>query len=107
MTPGRRSSAPGGRSADARPRAQAGDVVGVHVYGVPPNLVGGEGDGVGLRDEDASAAYIDDCGVAADGGAKQDARIAVLDAGEEAGQDVGWQLAGPQHQGSSLQRSMT
>jgi len=51
-----------------------GQVVGADVDSVPPQLLGGKRDRVGLRHE-VAIAHIDDCRVLADAGANDDARV--------------------------------
>ena len=65
--------------------AGAGDIVGVHVDGVPSDHVVGERDRVALGDEQAGSAGVDYGGVMADARAHKDARVADVNSLEKRG----------------------
>jgi hypothetical protein len=72
--------------------AGTGDVVGVHVDGVPADHIAGERDRVALGDEQEGAAGVDYRSVTADARADKDARVARLDPFEERGEEIVWKL---------------
>ena len=70
-----------------------GDVVGVDLHHVPADEVGGEGNRVGLGDE-VAVAEVDEGGVLPCPRAEDDTRIAHLNFGEEARQQVEGKFSG-------------
>ena len=69
----------------ARRRARAGDVVGVDVHRVPADLVGGEGDRVGLGHQ-VALAQGDHGGIVAQARAEQDALVRPGEVDQQPGQ---------------------
>ena len=69
--------------------ARGGDVIGVDVDGVPAYLVGGEGDGVGLGDQDPVLGHGNDGSVLADARPDEDTGVGDRGVGEETVKEVG------------------
>ena len=81
------------RQEPARRRTHHRDVVGVHIDRIPPDLVGGKGDGVGFGDQ-VAVAKIKHGGILAGARPHDDARIAGREAGEKLFEQRQRQLAG-------------
>ena len=97
------------RQQPARRRAQAGEVIGVDVDGVPADAVGGERDRVALGNEQPSVAgrtkHVYDRGIGPNPRADDDARIVLRQVCQQRGQECGRELAEThRHRSSRLPR---